>query len=100
MPQLEVALQEGFYRDAVAVAVNGREVFRNDGVTTRMQLGLARSFCTEVPEGSAHVAVDLPGRGIAGETDLEMTDALYVGVSVDQDGRVHFKTSTKPFIYA
>ena len=36
MPQLRVALLEGFTGETVIIRVNGREVFRESGVKTRM----------------------------------------------------------------
>ena len=51
MPRLHIALQEGFAGDPVSISVDGREIYRKDGVRTRTQIGLADSIETTHDQG-------------------------------------------------
>ena len=48
---IAVDLQDGFINDTVSISVGGRELLREEGVSTRFQIGLAKSVKVEVPEG-------------------------------------------------
>jgi hypothetical protein len=95
---LHVALQDGFSNDAVSIKVNGREVFRRDGVSTRTQIGLAAAHEMSVDEGSATVEVDLPDRRLSSATTIAVTGDVYLGVSVDGQN-LKFVQSSQLFGY-
>src|SRR5262245_66386233 len=57
MARLVVHLQDGFAGDTVVVRVNNREVFHKAGVRTKLPLGYADVFETQVPDGSATVEI-------------------------------------------
>lgn len=96
---LNVALEEGFTGESVLVLVNGKEAFRENDVRTRMQIGLATSFETDVPTGPARVEVRIPSRNISGSTMQEIRGGtVYVGVSLEQS-QLRFRASSEPFGY-
>jgi hypothetical protein len=97
MPLLHVDLQEGFLGDAVVATVNGRELFRKDGVRTRTQIGLADSFEIELPPGPTEIT--LTARGETEEISASLSSNLYVGVSITPEGRIVHKQSAHAFGY-
>ena len=59
MAEITVDLQDGFKDDTVTVSAGGREVMREEGVTTRFQIGMARSLQVAVPEGEVTLEVEV-----------------------------------------
>ena len=99
MSLLHIAFQEGFFDETVVVRVDGREVFRKDGVKTRLQTGYADSFEIDVQEGSVNVEVALPSKNVSESMTLQVSNPVYLGVSLIPDGRVHSRVSSEPFGY-
>jgi hypothetical protein len=97
MPLLHVDLQEGFAGEPVVATVNGRELFRKDGVRTRTQIGLADSFEIVLPQGPATIV--LTARGATEEIAASLSSDLYVGVSITPEGRIVHKQSAHAFGY-
>ena len=82
MPTFKIDLQEGFDGDRVVIRVDGRPVYDKQGVSTRMQIGLADSV--QVETGSeAELAVQLPDKGLEGTVKLFVEETPNVGVSVE-----------------
>jgi hypothetical protein len=98
-PQLHIALQNGFDHDTVVVRVNGQEVFNTPGVTTRLQLGVARAFVVDVPEGLTDIQIALPLKNVSESLRLQVSQPLHVGLSVSRDGRLTHRLSSEPFGY-
>lgn len=104
MAQLQIALHGGFADDKVVVHIDGREVYRREDVTTRMQLGLADSFTVELPQRPAGVPAGTPTRvsvsvrGIEGTADVRPEETPFLAVSIRND-RITFRTSATPFGY-
>jgi hypothetical protein len=98
MPLLHVALQEGFSNDTVEIRVNGTEVFRKSGVTTRTQIGFADSVETEVDADAVNIMVSLPQKGLSKSLVFPIAEPTYVGVSVAAQGLV-LDVSMEPFGY-
>jgi hypothetical protein len=98
MPLLHIALQEGFSDDTVVVRVNGNEVLRQAGISTRLQIGFAASVEKEVAGSTADLTVDLPQRSLSKSMAIPLAGSTYVGVSVEPQGIV-FKISIEPFGY-
>lgn len=99
MSELTIDLQEGFYEDRVVVRSNGEELASVDGVTTRVQLGHARSLELELPADAREVAIEVPTRGLRAVVRLEPGTRWYVGVSITRDGRIETRLSRMPFGY-
>jgi hypothetical protein len=100
MAQLEIALHGGFADDEVIVQADGREVYRRDGVTTRMQIGLADSFAVDLSErlGDAPVRIAVTVRGIEASASVQPEETPFVAVSV-RGGTVTIEPSATPFGY-
>ena len=87
MARLQVALQDGFDEDAVVVSLDGTEVFRKDGVTTRRQISLAESFEIDAPDQLAELHVDVMSRGVSGSIAVDARAQPIVALSL-RDGRI------------
>ena len=99
MPMIRIDLQDGFAGDSIVVRVGDREIFRGDGVRTSRLLGFAHSVTADVPWGRVPVAVDVPSRGLAGQTTVDVNGEVFLGVSISPEG-VAFQSSNGPFGYA
>jgi len=98
MPELHLALEEGFEDDDVTIAVDGEEVVRADAVRTRMQTGLARASDVTVAGGRHTVTVET--RGTSASIDVDVEDELYLGVSLSRSGdAIEHRVSREPFGY-
>ena len=98
MARLTISLEEGFTGDTVAVSVNGTERYRRDGVKTKLQIGLADQFETDVPPGPAAIEVALPAKQITGRYDADAGADLFIGVSLE-NGALAFRQSPHTFGY-
>lgn len=98
MPSLIVALQEGFTHDLVVVRVNGREVYRKEGVKTKLLLGYAESFEVQDLKSAVNVEVTLPSRNLSETISLQAPRTVYLGVSITE-GRIVHRISHEPFGY-
>lgn len=98
MARLVVTLQDGFVDDLAIIRVNGLEIFRKEGVKTKLLLGYADSFETQAPEGSVNVEVILPSKNLSETIVLQVTKTVYLGLSI-HEGRIHHRTSHEPFGY-
>lgn len=99
MPLLHTALQEGFAGDEVVLRIGGREVFHEPRVTTRTQIGLAATNEAQVPAGPVTVEVSLPGRKLNFTVPLQVTQDIYLGVSVTPEGKIRHVVAHEPFGY-
>ncbi|MBI3880631.1 MAG: hypothetical protein HY301_11295 [Verrucomicrobia bacterium] len=99
MPLLHIALQEGFAGDAVVLRINGREVFNQPAVKTRMQTGFAAACEENVPAGACRAEICLPGRPLTESIDLSVACDTWLGVSLMPEGRLSRRISTEPFGY-
>jgi len=98
MPLLDIALQEGFENDLVAIRLNDKEVFSKPQVSTQRQIGFADSYETDVDGGAIKVTLELPQRPLSASRVLQVTGPTYVGVSVTAEG-LQFDLSQEPFGY-
>ncbi|MCA1991950.1 MAG: hypothetical protein LDL41_07875 [Coleofasciculus sp. S288] len=99
MALLTVDLQDGFAGDFVVIRVNEREVFRREGVKTRFQTGYADSFEVNVQEGSATVEVALPKKNVSKSITVQVSNPIYLGVSITPEGKISYRVSQEPFGY-
>lgn len=100
MPQLHVALLDGFFGDEVVVRIHGQEVFREPSVRTRMQISRAAEFEVDVPDGTAPVEIELPGRAARAEIAVPVADTPYLGISLTRAGQLVHVLQPEPFHYA
>ena len=99
MSRLHVALQEGFAGDTVVCRINDRDVYRKEGLRTRLQIGHADSFECEVPDGRAEVEISIENRGLKERLAPEVSGDTYIGVSVNREGVIEHKVQKTPFGY-
>ena len=99
MSSIRIALQDGFEDDSVVVKVNGKEVFKQESIKTKRQIGKAASFEVEVEEGSVNVEVSLPLKNLSDIIAVKVSDKVFLGVSVVEN-KIEHKVSSEPFRYA
>lgn len=97
---VSVALEEGFLEDRVVLRVGDREVADLEKISTRVQIGLARTVEVELDEADSTLTIELPEKGTASSVSLSGSPA-YVGVSVGSDGRtLAVRSGQAPMGYA
>jgi hypothetical protein len=99
MTEITVDLQDGFMDDTVAVSCGGREVVREQGVTTRFQIGMAKSLQVAVPEGAEVLEVEVPTKGERATVPIDPSKPVYVGVSLTTEGQLDVTVQERPFGY-
>jgi len=98
MATLRVDFQDGFGDDEVIVSVDANEQVRRGGLTTKRVIGLAGKETIEVERGRHTVLVEVPGRGISNEVEVDVKDSTYLGVSI-ADGNISFIVRGEAFGY-
>jgi hypothetical protein len=83
MAKLHVDLQEGFADDKVVVRVNGLEIFCQENLTSRPELGLAKTLEAEVEPGQVNIEVALPEKKLSKSIETEVRTETWVAFSID-----------------
>jgi len=99
MAQLRIDLQEGFVGDTVAISLDGKEVFRESNLRTRLQIGLAKSFATEANQALTLVEIRVVERKLSAAFTVDTSNPVFVGVSVDPGGALAHRISREAFGY-
>jgi hypothetical protein len=90
---LHITLLDGFRRHAVVILVDGREVYRRDGVATDPTTAHADAFQATAASRVAHVAVfAIPGDYVA-SLDVDVARHPHLAISLVGEGTVSFETS-------
>ncbi|MET1078110.1 MAG: hypothetical protein ABWY06_08825 [Pseudomonas sp.] len=101
MAKLTIDLQEGFAEETVHIRIAGRQVYQQEQLSTRNQIGLAASFSIQVEEGPLSLDVLFPARGDKVEViNLIIQGDTYLGISLSATGALEYKASGAPFMYA
>lgn len=100
MSELTIDLQNGFEDDTVLIKVNGAEVFQATKVSTRYQIGLARSVKLHAVEARSVIEIILPERVLSKSVDLDTSSPVYLGVSMTPEREITHRISSGPFLYA
>lgn len=95
MATLTVDLQDGFEGDEVVIAIDGREVFRKQGVKTRHQIGLAERVPIEVDSRQCRLQVSLPERSLQRELLVDTAAGPILAVSLI-GGQIDIRPMTMP----
>lgn len=90
MGLLHVAFTDGFTGDTVIARINDEVVFHKENVKTRTQISFADSFEVNVEKGSVNVEVHLPLRNLSQPYEVQVSDEVYVEVSV-YHGRIEYR---------
>jgi hypothetical protein len=80
MQILHVVLEDGFEGDTVVIRADGRELFREDEVTTRTQISHAGDAEVEVPEGLVTLEVEVPTQGVSDRVEVDAAGNLIISV--------------------
>ena len=99
MTALRIDLQDGFKDDVVIVFGGDEELLRLEAVTSRYQIGLARSETIELPAPMVTLEINVPTRRIAVELKLDTAKTGYLAVSIDATGALACRASREPFYY-
>jgi len=97
MSSLHIALQDGFAGDTVAIQLNGREIYRKDGVKTDLRISRADGIDVEAPDATA--TVEVQARSFSASASVDPARTPYLAVNLDAEGRPQLRTSTEPFAY-
>jgi hypothetical protein len=81
------------------MVVNAEEVYRKQGVQTRWQIGYADAVEVQVPEGPVEVQIAVESQQAATTLMLQVTQPMYVGVSLTAEGSLTSRVSLAPFGY-
>lgn len=98
MATLTIDFQEGFAGDTVVLSLNGDEVLRQENITTKMVLGYAGSFESEVETGSVTVEIYVQTKDLRETVILEVSEDTYLGISIT-DGKIETIQLDEPFKY-
>lgn len=98
MVTISIDFQDGFTDDTVVLKLNREEVFRKEAVSTKLLLGKADSFKTEVETGPVNIEVNVQTKGIAKTFLLEVSADTYIGISI-VNGMIEYILSNEPFGY-
>jgi len=98
MATLSIDFQDGFVDDTIIVQVNGEEVFQKEHVSTKLILGLADSFETEVETGLVNIEINVQTKNLTEDFLLEVSADTYIGISI-MNGKIEYIVSDKPFRY-
>ena len=99
MAAITVDLQDGFMDDTVAVSAGGRELLREEGVTTRFQIGMAKSMQVAVPAGEAVLEVEVPTKNQRATVPIDTSRPTFVGISLTTEGELDVRVQEQPFGY-
>lgn len=99
MPNLHIAFQEGFENDLAVVSLDGKEVFRKAGLTTRLQIGRAHAFDLDVEARPFEVEITLPEKGLSKTIRIDPARPVYLGISLADRGELALEVSHQPFGY-
>jgi hypothetical protein len=99
MSAITLDLQDGFFEDLVVITAEGRELARVEGVSTRFQIGLARSLRLDVPSHPTELLIAVPTKDASVTVTVDPRAASHVGVSRSTEGELEVKVAPEPFGY-
>jgi hypothetical protein len=99
MAEITIDLQDGFKDDTVTVSAGGREVMREEGVTTRFQIGMARSLQVAVPAGEVTLEVEVSTTNARATVPIDTSKPVFVGVSLTTEGELEIRVQERLFGY-
>lgn len=97
--EIAVDLQDGFVDDTVVISAEGHELFRDQHVSTRFQIGRAKSVRVAVPDGRPILTIDVPTRNVSTTVSIDTAHPVYVGISLSTQGKLEVKVQAQPFGY-
>lgn len=98
MAILSIDFQSGFINDTIVLLVNDEEVFHKEHVNTKLLLGLADSFKTEIETGLVSIEIHVLTKDIKKALVLEVLEDKYIGISI-VNSMVDYIVTDEPFGY-
>jgi len=95
---LNLYLEEGFFKDTVLIFVNGEKVYHKEGLTTHAVIGLADSMTTNISNGRVEIEVICKNRNMSKKIAIDLKTAIHLAISVKDKG-IHYRISKEPFSY-
>jgi hypothetical protein len=99
MVDVAIDLQDGFKNDTVVIRADGRELRREEAVSTRFQIGKAKSATLALPEGDVTLEVEVPTRNQRATVPIDTSKPTFVGISLTTEGRLEVRVQEQPFGY-
>jgi hypothetical protein len=99
MVEIPIDLQDGFKDDTVVILLDGREAFRDEAVSTRFQIGRAKSVKLQAPEGRTELTVEVPTRNARASATIDTAKPVFVGISLTTQGKLQVRVQEQPFGY-
>lgn len=97
---VKLDLQDGFVDDEVVVKLDGREIQRATNVSTRSQLGLARSMELVLPPTAVQLSIELPQLDLRTSINVPAKRPLWIAASLnDSRDRLDVTVSEQRFGY-
>ena len=87
MVEIEIHLTGRFAGDTVTISADGREILREEGVTTDPRIGLAQVVHVQLPPGRAVLSVEVPTRGLKADAALDPAGLKFVTIG-STDGQL------------
>ena len=98
--KVSIDLQEGFFKDDVTIFEKDKKIYEGEQIKTRTQIGLAASFETEISGEKTTLRIVVPNRQIDEKKEVELAENLHIAISLTEDGKLKWKMSEAPFMYA
>lgn len=92
-------LQEGFKDDKVIIFDKDEKIYEAEDVSTRNQIGFAKSFEYKCKGKNPLIKIDIPTRNISEEKKIDADTDIYIGISVNESEKLDWNISEEPFMY-
>jgi hypothetical protein len=94
--RLYVHLLEGFASDVVAIELDGREIARREGVTSRLLEGHADTVEADVTDGPTTLSVQVPSRGETAAIQMRLEGETHLIATREGDRLALWTTPGRP----
>ena len=96
--KITIDLQEGFDKDEVIIFEKQNKIFHAKDISTRTQIGLAKSIEVEL-SGKEPIKIVVPSRGVSEKKKIDVTEGGYIAVSITDENKLDWKSSNVPTMY-
>ena len=99
MVEITILLEDGFMEDEVAIAADGKEIFREHQLSTRYQISLAKAIKLKLEESTEILSVLVPSRDLAKDFPLDLSKTVLIRISIAPDGDLVCHMMSEEFGY-
>ena len=96
---LHIALLNGDAADSKNIRIDGRQVYHNPNLTTRIQINLADSSDIPMVTSSIILTVRLPQKNVSESLTIDGPWPVYPGIILEPDNKIRYFISLRPFHY-